>query len=53
MERFQMIELDMEPDVSQTQNNYRNSQLGTMSDGSTAVVNKATEALAVGLQTGV
>ncbi|CAM6011670.1 unnamed protein product [Sphagnum balticum] len=46
MERFQMIELDMEPDVSQTQNNYRNSQLGTMSDGSTAVTNKATEALA-------
>ncbi len=53
MERFQMVELDMEPDVSQTQNNYRNSQLGTMSDGSTAVANKATEALAVGLQTGV
>ncbi|CAK9199254.1 unnamed protein product, partial [Sphagnum troendelagicum] len=36
MERFQMIELDMEPDVSQTENTYRNSQLGTMSDGSTA-----------------
>ncbi|KAH8945770.1 hypothetical protein BDL97_12G058000 [Sphagnum fallax] len=51
MERFQMIELDMEPDVSQTENTYRNSQLGTMSDGSTAVANKATEALAVGLQT--
>lgn len=53
MERFQMIELDMEPDASQAQNNYQSSQLGTMSDGSTAVANKATEALAVGLQTGV
>ncbi|CAM6037639.1 unnamed protein product [Sphagnum compactum] len=52
MERFQMIDLDTELDVSQTQNNFRNSQLGTMSDGSTAVANKATEALAVGLQTG-